>query len=63
MNIVSIARFACEHFSNTFCVIVCSFFVVANDCPNYYMMEFAKVVSVVHHRVRADFPETSRHWV
>ena len=27
------------------------------------MMEFAKVVSVVHHRVRADLPETSQHWV
>ena len=25
------------------------------------MMEFAKVVSVVHHRVRADLPETSQH--
>ena len=26
-----------------------------------YMREFAKVVSV-HHRVRADLSETSRHW-
>ena len=56
--------FACEHFSNTVRVIVCSwcFLVVANYCPNCYMM-FAKAVSVLHHRVRADLPETSQHWV
>ena len=39
------------------------FFVVANVCPNFYMMEFAKVVSVLHHRVRSDLPETSGRWV
>ena len=46
-----------------YCLRYCLFvvlFVVANDCPNFYMMEFAKVVSVPHHRVRA---ETFHHWV
>ena len=48
-------------FSNTVCVTACSScFSVANDCPNYYMMEFTKVVSVLHHRVRADLPEMSK---
>ena len=52
-------------FSKTVCVTVCSwcFFVVANDCPNYYMREIAQVVPVLHHRVRADLPATSQHWV
>ena len=36
------------------------FFGVANDCLNKYMREFEKVVSVLHHRVRADLPENFR---
>ena len=60
-----ISLFACEHCSKTVCVTVCSwcFFVVWNDCPYNYVMELAKVVSILHHRVRADLPETSQHWV
>ena len=60
MYTVPITPFACEHF-HTDCTW-CSF-GVANDCLNYYLREFAKVISVPHHRVRADLPETSRHWV
>ena len=57
MYTVPITRFVCEHFSNTVCVTVCSWclFGVAND----HMREFAKVVSVPHHRVPGDLPETS----
>ena len=65
MCTVPITRFACEHFSNTACVAVCSCccFGVANDCLNDYMREFAKGSLFQHHRVRADLSESSRHWV
>ena len=41
----------------------CLFFCLANDCLRDYVRDFAKVVSVLHHRVRADLLETSLHWV
>ena len=56
---------ACERVF-TFCLRYCSFLVllvVANNCPHHYMMEFAKVITVVHRRVRADLPETSWRWL
>ena len=53
LSSLSISNYCFEHCLNT----------VLNNSEAITCGEFAKVVSFLHHRVRADLSDTSQHWV